>query len=88
MSEAIGSARKATLNWMTEAARLNLRCLLIECMLDATNKRPAGLCARLSASRCRVFRIMTEIQKEMGKTYKGNGALVRPAERKRTRIPE
>ena len=83
--EAIGSAKRMTRDWQPEYLRLDLRCAMIEQLMDATSGEASEEMKYLSERRCELARVLKSMLDSVAQSDSGDGRDGRKAERKRTR---
>lgn len=84
-AEAVGSGRRMTRDWMPEYLRLDLRCGMIESMMDATSGEVQAEMKYLADRRCELARVLKDMLDFVAQSDTGEGKQPRIALRKRTR---
>ena len=83
--EAVGSARRMTRDWQAEYLRLDLRCALMEQLLDATSGEIETEVRWLAEARCKLAKALKEVLDFVAQSDTGEGKQPRVAIRARTR---
>ena len=83
--EAVGSGRRMTRDWQGAWLKLDLRCALIEQLMDATSGEAGEEMKHLADRRCELAKTLKTMLDFVGQSDTGEGKQPRAAERKRTR---